>query len=934
MTFKLTITFILSILALTSFNSAHAESIQSVHSTDLKVINLRCESLINPLGIDEQSPMLSWQLASDERGQKQAAYQIHVAESLEKLLENQGELWDSGRVPSQKNIGIPYDGSPLQSGQRCFWRVRVWDEKGVVSSWSEPAWWETALLNQKDWLAAWISDGLPEPTSLDAFYENDPAPLFRKNFTVKKISRARLYIAGLGYYEAYLNGERVGDHLLDPGWTTYSERVLYSTYDVTDMLAAGENAIGVILGNGWYNPLPMKMWGRYNLRDHLTVGRPQFIAQIVLEFEDGSKNVVISDASWKRGKSAILSNSQYLGEVYDARQETPGWSTAEFDDSNWPNAKNATDTVGTLYAQKQPPIRVTKTVYPQRILEPTPGVYIFDMGQNFAGWARLRVRGKAGDTVTLRYGELLNPDSTLNGMTTVAGQLKTAGRGGPGAPDIAWQKDVYILKGEGEEVFTPRFTFRGFRYVEITGYPGRPTLETLQGLRLNSDVTPVGEFSCSNELFNRIYDISRWTFLSNMFSVQSDCPAREKFGYGGDIVPTCDAFMLNFDMHQFYSKVVNDFTDAAQDDGGLTETAPYVGIAAEGFGGRSGPIGWALAHPLLQARLYQYYGDKRIIERHYAVSRRWLEFLGDKADNYIISVGISDHESIDPKPTALTSTAIYYATAQLTSNLAETIGNAMDAEKYALLAENIKAAFVKKFLIPGTGKFGEHTQASQAFALYFDLVPIEERENAFKVLLDEIQITHNGHLSTGLFGTKFLLEVLTRYGRADLAYSVVNQKTFPGWGYMIENGATTLWEHWAFSDNTFSHNHPMFGMVVEWLYNAVAGIRPQDDAIGFDKIIIKPEPVQGLTWAKATYNSIHGQVSCSWKKEGDNFLMDVHIPVNASATIYMPAIDAEQVTESGRTTSESIGLKFVRMEKSRAVYNATAGAYSFKSSDF
>ena len=905
--------------------------------------NLRCEYAVNPLGIDTAWPNLSWVIESDQRGYRQSAYRILVATSLEKLQRNDPDLWDSGKTESSRSINVTYAGSALKSGQRCFWKVKIWDNNDTESDYSAPAWWEMALLSSDHWQGIWINDGKAAPARDEDFYKDDPAPLFRKQFSVSNpVARARLYISGLGYYEASINAKRIGDAVLDPGWTTYSKRVLYSTYDVTEMLQQGDNVIAVSLGNGWYNPLPLRLFGQFNLRDVLTIGRPRLIAQLNIEYNDGSRETVVSDQNWKVTEGPILRNNVYLGEVYDARKEIDGWDSAGFADHTWPNAKPAVEPVGPLQAQCAEPVKVTDTLGAVSVTQIEPGKYIFDMGRNYAGWVRLKVKGLAGTEVKLRVAELLHPDGTLNCMTTVAGGIK--GRfgppgwkqpttGGPGAPEIAEHTYTYILKGKGQEVYTPRFTFHGYRYVEVTGLAGKPEKDALEGLCLNSAVEKAGSFSCSNELFDRIQQMVLRAFLSNMFSVESDCPHREKLGYGGDIVAASEMAMLNFDMTKFYAKTVCDYADAIRPNGGFTETAPYVGIEVQGFGEGTGPIGWGIAHPLLQRQLYQYYGNKRLIEQQYETTKRWVEFLQKKVPDHIIELGISDHESLDPRPFALTSTAFNYYNAKLCSELAEIIGKDDDARRFAALAEEIKTAFNKRFL-RRQPQFYEYlydtgTQTCNAFVLYMDLVPPESLRDVLDELIENIKI-HEGHLTTGIFGTKYILEALTRNDHADIAYDMANKKTFPGWGHMLESGATTLWERWASDDNAYSHNHPMFGSVSEWFYKAIGGINPDDAAVGFDRIIIKPNIVADLTWAKAEYNSIRGTIVSQWRIEHEAMLLNVTIPPNTEATIHVPTTSADTVTESGQPAEKAEGVTFLRMQNCTAVYKIGSGTYSFK----
>jgi alpha-L-rhamnosidase len=908
-------------------------------TTAIELNHLRCEYQENPIGIDVAKPRLSWQMGeisgkATTRGQRQTAFQVIVASTEEKLKLDHGDLWDSGKVISNQTIQIEYAGQPLVSQTQCHWKVRVWDKDEVATEWSRPATWEMGLLSPQEWHAQWINDGKPTPTKPEDFYQEDPAPLFRKPFNLpEKILRARLFISGLGYYQASLNGKIIGDQVLDPGWTGYSKSVLYSTYEVTSQLRRGDNCLGVTLGNGWYNPLPLRFWGHLNLREHLTTGRPRFIARLEVEFCDGSKQSIVSDTSWKVSDGPIRFNNIYLGEKYDARREVLGWDGPGFLDSAWRQPAAASEPIGVLRAQAQPPIKVTRILKPVKITEPTPGVYLFDMGQNFSGWVKLQVSAPAGTEMILRYGELLNKDGSLNPLTSVAGQIKgrrknSAGVeesvGGPGAPDMAWQSDTYITKGQGIEEYTPRFTFHAFRYVEVKGLIEKPSEEVITGLRLNSDVESAGSFRCSNTDFNRIQEMCDWTFLSNIFSVQSDCPHRERFGYGGDLAVTSEAFMMNYQMPSFYAKTVRDWGDSARADGTLTDTAPAIGVEYCG-------LAWGMAHPLLQRQLYQYYGERRLLEEQYATSKRWLDLEVGKNPQLIVVDGLSDHESLVPTPAPVMVTPLFATSAKIVSELAGILGHLEDKEKYRSLATHIQKVYSDKFIDPITGKVGHGTQASQAFALYLDLVPKEQRQAVLDYLMTDLRHSHTPHLTTGIFGTKFMLEVLSRENHSDLASAMVSQKSSPGWGQMLEQGATTLWEHWEGSDNTYSQNHPMFGSVSQWFYQWLGGIQPAPDAVGFDHIIIRPQIPAGLDWARCHYDSVRGRIVSRWQRSGNMLTLEITIPMNSTATLYIPTRDASGVTESGKRTDEAGGVKFLRMENNAAVYAVGSGTFQFLS---
>ena len=903
--------------------------------------DLRCESRHNPLGTDARRPRLSWRLGADgdARNQSQAAYRIRVATSADELVGETADLWDSGRVSSNRQLHIEYDGRPLKSGQRCYWQVEVWDGEGRKSPPSPTVWWEMGLLSPSDWTGTWISDGKALPVNEEEFYEDDPAPLFRRSFQVEKpIQRARLYVAALGYHEFRLNGRSLSDHALDPAWTSAQKRTYYTCHDLTQRLSQGENVIGAMLGNGWYNPLPLRMWGRINIRDHLMVGRPKLLAQLVIEYRDGTSQTLVSDETWRVADGPILRNSVYLGEKYDARLEQSGWDAPGFDDSGWDRASD-TDSErpesGELNASPLPPIRVTTTLSPISVTEVEEGVYIFDFGQNFAGWARLHVRGPRGTTVGMRMGELLHADGRLNPMTSVVGQIKGLAsdgtpRGGPGAPEIAWQANSYTLRGGDPEQYTPRFTYHGFRYVEVTGFPGAPDLASLEGLRLNTDVESAGSFRCSNERFNRIQQMVRWTFLSNLFSVQSDCPAREKFQYGGDIVASSEMAIYNFDMATFYAKTVSDHRDARRAEGWFTETAPFVGVAAANFADGAGPIGWGLAHPLLLSQLYQYYGDRRIVEEHFDAARTWVDLLEQSSDGYIIDRCIGDHESLDPKPIELMATAQFHQAASLVAGFAGLLGRSDDADRYRRLALRIEAAFVERFLDQGTGRFGIATQAAQATALYLRLSPDNESDRTIDRMVEAVVDDHDGHVATGIFGTKYLLNALSSTGHSDVAYRLVDQATYPGWGHMLENGATTLWETWAASDNVYSQNHPMFGSVSEWFFKSLGGITPEQQAVGFDRFRIEPSVTGDLEWVEASYESVRGTISSRWRVADGQLQLDVEVPVNTQAVVQIPTSEGLSVREGGRLVADVSALRPLPATRSDTVrLSLGSGRYQF-----
>ena len=923
--------FLFFILMITTASSTDARPIKwkEQNKPGINIQSLHCENQHNPLGIDVSQPRLGWILKSNagERGQYQTAYQIQVASSLALLNAGKADVWNSGIIDNIASNNISYNGKGLSSEKRYYWRIRIWDNRKNPSTWSSPAFWEMGLLNASDWKGKWIEEIKASSEENKNLYEDKAAPLFRRDFTApRKIKKAVMYVSGLGYYEAFLNGKKVGNKVLEPGWTNYSKRILYSTYDVSSYMTTGNNCVGMILGNGWYNPLPMKFWGRRNIRESLTVGEPKFIMQLNIEYSDGTKDHIVSDDAWKVTAGPILQNNIYLGEKYDARKEVPGWSKAGLNTGNWRPVKNAVAPNGKLCSEQLPPIVVGDTILPISIKKIVGEKFIVDFGRNFSGIIRLEAKGAEGTLINLRYGELLYRDGALNVMTSTAGQIKRKGVGGPGAPDTAYARDQFILGGKMKDVFQPKFTFHGFRYVEVSGFPGTLRPEDIKGLVMFSDVPDAGDFSCSDSLINQIQNISLNTFKSNIFSVQSDCPHRERFGYGGDIVATSEAFMHNYDMSGFYEKTVIDFADEAQPDGGLTETAPFVGIASDGLGGKSGPIEWGSAHPMLVDQLYQYYGNIDMVREQYPVVKNWVDFMERNAKGGIINRTIGDHESIDKKLEGPSATAFYYYNTLLLTKFAKLLHKQDDHKKYDALKETIKAAFIANYVDAASGNIDNRTAAAQAYGLFFNLIPEGSFDATLKVLLENIT-KNDDHITAGIFGTKFIMDVLSSTGNGSKAYKMATQKTFPGWGYMLANGATTLWEHWPLEENIYSHNHPMFGSISEWFYKYLAGIRPANDAVGYNKIIIHPQ-IHDLQWAKASYNAVLGKVSTFWKKSGKTLTLNITIPVNATAEVFIPA-SLKNIKERGIPVTGAGDVRFKGTEKKESIFALGSGTYQF-----
>lgn len=885
-------------------------ALPAIANTALIPLELRSDGNSSTLATSA-TPKFSWRVESSERNQKQSAWHILVASSAEILAKDEGDLWDSAKQATTRSPYVAYAGTPLKAGGVYHWKVRCWDAKDQVAAWSKPAIMEIAPMTPADWHGAqWIDDGRDNPTDDKDFYLPDPAPLMRQEFTLSKpVLRARLHVAGVGYALTSLNGKRLSEQALDPPWTAFDKRILYRTHDVTAALTQGANCMGIALGNGWFNPAPLRMWGHRNIRGSLAVGRPRAIACLVVEHPDGTQTTITTGSSWQVAQGPTIRNSIFLGEERDALRAINGWDNAGFDASAWKTVRVSDAPLETLKPiLDMPPVRETET-FPVLSIKPiSGGLHIVDFGKNFTGVPEIEFDVPAGTKIVLRYGEILNADGTLNPLTSVCGQIKGMRKnnkgeespiGGPGAPAIAWQQDVYSARG-GKQTYRPDFTFHAFRFMEISGLMEAPKPESIRGIRLHSDLPDAGSFSCSNELFNRIQEITQNTFRNNVISTQSDCPHRERFGYGGDIAVTSEAFMMNFDMAGFYAKTARDWADGAQPDGNFTDVAPFVGVQYCG-------VGWAMVHPLLLEQLYQHYGNQKLVEEQLPAAIRWFDLEASKRKEGLVTYGLGDHESMRKIAGAPVTTPMFIDTARRMARLSRIVDNEKDALRFDQMATESNAAWAKAFLDAKTGKIGGGSQSEQVLALGFGAVAPEAESAVFDYLVASLGAPESDPtLTTGIFGTRFLLEQLSQRGRHDLAYALADRKTYPSWGWMLENGATTLWETWKESDNTFSHNHPMFGSISAWFYRHLGGIQIAGDAVGADRIVIRPQPINGLEWVKCSHRTIRGTIVSNWKVSNDRSEFEIVIPPDCTATIELPALMGEVLTGAGEPLAVAV----------------------------
>lgn len=829
--------------------------------------NLRCENLPEPSCVDRDAPRLSWNTQTSESNWHQSAYRVIVASTETGIKADAGDLWDSGKVDSPDSVGIVYRGKPLPSNALCFWKVQTWDAKGNASGWSRVGKWEMGLLQPNDWGdARWIGTGTA-----------GPAPYLRREFTLKgPVKRARLFACGLGYAELHLNGGLVAPGVeRDPGYTNFDMRVLYVAHDVTSRLKSGKNCLGAVLGTGWYDVHDIATW---HFEKASWRGRPRTLVVLKVEYKDGTTEQVVSDSSWKTSTGPILTDGIYTGETHDARRELGGWSKSGYDDSHWRAATLMEAPKGKPAACPCPPVIIGETIKPIAIHEPKPGVFIVDFGQNFSGHAQIKLSGPAGTSVRMRYSERLDKDGMIQRSEIETFMEKTK-------PPQPFQTDTYICRGGGTETWEQVFSYSGFRYMEVTGFPGTPTVDNFRGRFAHTDLKSAGSFECSNELLNKIQHATRYAYLSNAQNIFTDCPQREKNGWTGDAQLAAEAGLMNFDSTTLYEKWLNDLEDAQHPDGKTSIIVPTWGWGS----GNSHPA-WDSAYPIIVGDLYRYRGDRAMVEKHYEHLKRYVDGLAKLTkDGTVPFDSLGDWVPWSTEtPSQVTSTAFLCLDATIVANLAKVLGNASDVDKYTELAAATKKAFNGAHWDEVKGVYSNGSQCALSTALYYGLVPDDRKDRVFNALVADVE--RQGHIDTGIIGAKNVLRVLSEGGRTDLAYKIVARKEQPGWGWWIEQGATTLWEDWK---GESSLNHIMFGDVSNWFIQWLAGIGLDPESPGFRHFLIRPQPVGDLTWAKATHESPYGEIASSWKKEGKRFRLSITVPPNCTATVILPGTDGK-----------------------------------------
>lgn len=899
----------------------------------LKVGNLTCNYLTNPPAIETPVPRFSWQLFSGLRNRHQSAYRILVADNEKDIKNFKGNVWDSGKTDSDQSILVDYNGSDLISSRKYFWKVKAWDQDGTGSKWSETGAFRMGLLSESDWEGArWIGfEELPDSVRLvpgvhgngdhlgTKALRRPVIPLFRKEFTInKKVTSAHLYISGLGHYEATVNGAKAGSGFLMPGWTNYDKTVYYNTFDITSVLKKGANALGVIVGNGFYNI------NRERYRKLVIAwGMPKMICKLKISYTDGTEDAIVSDFTWRTSASAITYTGIFGGEDYDAQLEQPGWGLPGFDDTSWKIPVYPQIPGGRLSPETDYPVAVMEYFKPVRIFEPKPDTFLYDFGQNASGIIEIKINGKKGQSVKFTPSELITPE-------------KLANQSASGRPYYY----TYTLKGEGEETWRPRFTYYGFRYVQVTGAvpdsvdssSDLPKIIDIRMLHTRNSSPETGQFSCSGELFNRTNELIRWAIKSNFQSVLTDCPHREKLGWLEQTYLMGESVHFNFDLYNLYSKQVNDMIESQLTDGLVPDIAPEYVPFVGGF--RDSPE-WGSASVILPWMIYKWYGDKSVMEKAWPLMTGYADYLESKSENHILSHGLGDWFDLGPDspgpsqltPLAVTATAIYYYDLALLKEMATILNKKEDRERFASRAAEVKKAFNERFYDPGTGVIATGSQTAMSMPWCVGLVDPENKEMVMQNLEDSIRLNGKA-LTAGDVGFHFLVDALTKGGKSQLLCEMNARDDVPGYGYQLKKGATALTESWPALENV-SNNHLMLGHLMEWFYAGLGGISQNENSAAYREIVLKPWVVGDLNEVKTSYMSPYGQIRSNWQKQGSKLTFNVSVPVNTTALIYLPVRQESVVKENDREISSVNDIQYISDEKDRKIYKAGSGDYSF-----
>jgi predicted GH43/DUF377 family glycosyl hydrolase len=883
-------------------------------AASLKPANLRCEDAVDPLGVDVDHPRLSWTVESDVRGARQTSYEILAASTAAALADDDGDLWASGKVASDETLRIAYAGQPLVSSQQVFWKVRTWDQEGRRSEWSVPATFTMGLVGKDAWQAKWIV----APWTGESL-------LLRREFDVKPgLKRAIAHVCGLGQFEMSINGKKSGKGVLAPGWSKYNRTALYETHDITPLLADGPNAVGLALGDGMFTVERRNRFSKFQG----TFGPQRAIVQIELEYDDGTHESMVTDESWRVHLGPVTYNDIYGGEDYDARRAQSGWDRPKFDDAGWENAVELVRPSGQLrgLTASAPPLGEIESIQPIAVNKLSATRDVVDLGQNASYMPRIHVSGPAGSTVRLTHAEVVHEDGSIDRDTC-------GGNRGP----AYWQ---YTKATDDLESWFPQFFYAGCRYLQVDKMPAEPggdlpQIDQLEGVVVHSTAEPTGDFKCSNELLNRIRTLVRWAQRSNMVSVLTDCPHREKLGWLEQYHLNGPAIRYEFDVNRIFTKGMRDMADSQTADGLVPNIAPEYTVFPGTF---RAAAEWGCSLILVPWQQYQFTGDTALLRDYYGAMQKYMQYLASKADGHILSEGLGDWYDLGPAdrpgfaqltPPPVTATAFYYHDARIMSQIAKLLGKDGDAAKYARLAEEIRAAWLAEFRHAESGTYATNSQCSNAIALVMDLAEPQDRAQALASLVKDVRDRGNA-MTAGDVGFRYLLQALAQGGQSDLIYAMINQDERPGYGYQLKQGATSLTEAWD-ANHHASHNHFMLGHITEWFYKDVVGIDSDPAGPGFKKIIIRPTPVGDLKWAEATYKSVRGPISVRWDRTGDQFQLAVTIPANTTATVYVPAAVGTNVTENGASASDSPGVSFVRREGDRSIYTLESGSFRFES---